>query len=55
MTRQNHQSPSPLRRGLAILAATVVAGLVAVQPLQAADPVKLGLVAALSGTVGAVR
>ena len=39
----------PFHRGLAIAAATAVTGLLAAHPLQAADPVRLGLVAALSG------
>ena len=49
MRRQIPRIASPLRRGLAIVAAAAVAALLAAHPVKAADPVKLGLVAALSG------
>ena len=49
MTNQNHRYSSGVRRGLAAIAIAAVAGLFAAQPLHAADPVRLGIVAALSG------
>ena len=49
MTNQNHRCPSRARRSLGAAATAALAGLLAALPLQAADPVKLGLVAALSG------
>ena len=49
MTNQNHRCSSGVRRSLAATALAAVAGLFAALPLQAADPVRLGLVAALSG------